>query len=201
VEIIDGKITLRDELQNYTWRGEALEQYSYLDFMLNTYDSREKPSKATKAWGRPQNQRVAYQGQKNSTRVHILRSSQQETMPNFIGKWFPQCDEPGNREHYCALMLMLLRPWRNLGNLMGQSKTFDHEFSKFMQDNDDGEFTRFFDNVNYFYDTAERAREVAKVVEVHRAYTRHRAESDMDTDNESDNPPSRVLQEQDVDIA
>ncbi|KIN93981.1 hypothetical protein M404DRAFT_169533, partial [Pisolithus tinctorius Marx 270] len=35
-------------------------------------------------------------------------------LPNFIGHYFPQCDDPDESSFYCVCMLMLFKPWRNV---------------------------------------------------------------------------------------
>ncbi|KAJ6518282.1 hypothetical protein C8R47DRAFT_959864, partial [Mycena vitilis] len=43
-----------------------------------------------------------------------VRSRGHNTLPNFIGNYFPRRDDPDNEEFYHACMLTLLKPWRDL---------------------------------------------------------------------------------------
>jgi hypothetical protein len=43
----------------------------------------------------------------------IIHTEGHNTLPNFIGCYFPRRDDPEQYSFYCASMLMLLKPWRN----------------------------------------------------------------------------------------
>ena len=40
---------------------------------------------------------------------------------NFIGQWFPRSDNEEARAFYCVCMLVLLKPWHDLGNDLKQA--------------------------------------------------------------------------------
>ncbi|KAI1782352.1 hypothetical protein LXA43DRAFT_906046, partial [Ganoderma leucocontextum] len=68
--------------------------------------------------GRPRNVRSRYlEGHPNADTKHrIVRSAGHNTLTNIIGSWFPRRDDEGTYDTYCAAMLMLLKPWRDLSS-------------------------------------------------------------------------------------
>ncbi|KAG1866095.1 hypothetical protein F4604DRAFT_1585958 [Suillus subluteus] len=66
--------------------------------------------------GRPRNARVQYLSThpKYGVRQRIICSQGHNTLPNFIGRYFPRQDDPDIYDFYCASMLLLLKPWRDI---------------------------------------------------------------------------------------
>jgi hypothetical protein len=52
-------------------------------------------------------------------------------MPNFVSTWFPRNDVTEIHDFYCACMLALLSPWREIGDLKDSNQTFKQAFDKF----------------------------------------------------------------------
>ena len=118
-----GKISMKSQIEDYCQRGKALEDTNIIDYFLNTYEididnKGEVDSIAgtynSKQRGCPRHQRVPYlQGHpKARMKQRIFCSGNHHTLPNFIGRYFPPWDDPDEYPFYCALMLMLLKPWR-----------------------------------------------------------------------------------------
>ena len=125
-------LTIKDDLKDYVDRGVALEHYSLLDFFLNTYDSEELVATESTR-GRPPNGRVPYmENTGHGKKSRVIKSKGHETMPNFAGPWFPRNDVAELADFYCASMLALLQPWRDIAELKGVDETFKHAFDKFM---------------------------------------------------------------------
>ncbi|KAJ7187074.1 hypothetical protein C8R46DRAFT_810295, partial [Mycena filopes] len=54
------------------------------------------------------------------------------TLPNFIGYQFPRRDDAETRDFYCACMLVLLKPWRNLAtDLKSGTQSWSEAFETF----------------------------------------------------------------------
>ena len=53
-----------------------------------------------------------------------------DRVPNFLGGSLPRCDR-GDREYYCATMLVLFKPWRKLEDLKDKDHSWDEMFSKY----------------------------------------------------------------------
>ena len=60
-----------------------------------------------------------------------------EAMPNFIGEWYPHNDIEDQQEAYCASMLALFFPWRDIGDLKMENQTFKQAFDIFVTQMDD----------------------------------------------------------------
>ena len=120
-----GRLIAKSQVVDYQYRGAELEDYSVLKFFVETYETEitkvdreadmfeEEPYRGR---GRPRNTRVRYlTNHPKSGSVHrVIRSSGHRNLPNFIGKWFPRNDDEQIHDFYCASMLALLKPWRNI---------------------------------------------------------------------------------------
>lgn len=121
-------------------RGEELKDYSVMDFFTNTYEEgvnnrdREHVLESTSARGRPRSQRSQYMDghPRATTHVRVVRAAGHNTLPNFVGSRFPRNDDEDIHDFYCASMLMLLKPWRNLANLKNPSMSWSDAFSQFV---------------------------------------------------------------------
>jgi hypothetical protein len=89
---ITGHTTVKDQNRDYhdVDRGEALENWSYLDYFLGTYNGLVLKEKETTR-GHTPNIRVPYQEGCNwNGRCRVVRTAGHETMPYFPGRWFPK---------------------------------------------------------------------------------------------------------------
>ncbi|KAH8084929.1 hypothetical protein BXZ70DRAFT_900372 [Cristinia sonorae] len=64
--------------------------------------------------------------------THVVRllAGKDSYVPNFIGGSLPRKDS-GNREDYCATMLMFFKPWRNGKELKEESRSWDYSFKEY----------------------------------------------------------------------
>ncbi|KAF7331514.1 ATP-dependent DNA helicase [Mycena kentingensis (nom. inval.)] len=159
----EGRVELKDQLKEYIDRGHELEDMSLYDYFSQTYDGKDIPrdeensldDARPRRGGRPRSDRVAYLSSSNRARCRVIRGPRQEVNIHFIGRWFPRSNDP-NREYYCAQMLLLLRPWRRLGDLKTGFLTFDDAFDTFSRGADD-RVHRLIANIQYFYQCSDRA--------------------------------------------
>lgn len=158
VEVVDGKLELRDQMRQYADRGDALEDHNYLDFFINTYEgspAKESTGDKSRKPGRPPNVRVPYQDSSVSKKTcRIIRSDGHETLPRIVGQWFPRNDDPSTDELYCASMMALLAPWRSLDNLKADDETFRTSFDRFLKTTSP-RILRFLSNIQYFYECSD----------------------------------------------
>jgi len=102
-----------------------LQDYNVLDFFVDTYETeltkadREAEllnEDVYRGPGRPRNPRVRYltSHPKSGTVHRVIRSPGHRNLPNFLGRWFPRNDDETIHDYYCASMLVLLKPWRDL---------------------------------------------------------------------------------------
>lgn len=149
---------LRDRVKDYIERGDALQNYLFLDFFLNTYDGSKSPAEQESEIPlRKRNVRIPYQPD-HSTRCRILRTEDHEVIPFFPGRWFPRNDRPETRALYCATVLALLKPWKSLSDLKPPDETFEETFEGFM-DQSPPSLHRVLENIQYFYSCSDKVDE------------------------------------------
>ena len=116
---------VKSQVTDYRHRGVELEGYSVLDFFVDTYETEITKADrqaelfdedAPRGPGRPRNPRVRYMTThpKSGTVHRVIRCSGHRNLPNFLGRWFPRNDDEAIHDFYCACMLTLLKPWRDL---------------------------------------------------------------------------------------
>ena len=116
---------IKSQVVDYQYRGVELENYSVLDFFVDMYETDiTKADRQAELFdedaphgpGRPRNPRVRYlTSHPKSGSVHrVIRSPGHRNLPNFLGRWFPRNDNETIHDFYCACMLVLLKPWRDL---------------------------------------------------------------------------------------
>ena len=135
-------------MKDYSERGRELEDYSFLDFSLDTYPERKRVDN-------PRNQRVHFiEGSGRECQARVVRSPGHETLPSILGPWFPRNDDARDRGFYCASMMALLMPWRKLQEIEGESfeASFDIWKGKTAQSNLD-----VMENIQFYHDASQRA--------------------------------------------
>jgi hypothetical protein len=149
-------LTIKDDLKDYVDRGAALAGCNFLDFFLNTYEGEILAPPATNR-GRKPNERVPYlENTGHGTKCRVIRTTGHETMPMFVGEWFPRNDVEEERELYCASMLALLQPWHNIGELKSAVEKFEESFSGFMKKADDHTMD-IIQNIQYQHECSDSA--------------------------------------------
>ena len=168
--MVAGAISLKDQLYEYSFRGDEMREMSYLDFMLDTYDgktgdidvmganSRDATNANHGQRGRTPNRRVAYrEGFTKPGRCRIFRTAGHETLPHFMGGWFPRNDRPAEKELYSASMLTLLKPWTDLAQIKTDDESFESVFEQFV-DTAPKRTTDIVENIQYYYECYDGAK-------------------------------------------
>lgn len=157
IGMVDGRLKVKDPMRDYILRGDALEQWNYLDFILGTYDGKKKD--ITSCEHRAANVRVLYRDDEHrGNRCRIIRSLGHETMPYIPGQWFPKRDETKNDFLFEAAMLAFLKPWRTVRDLKTETETFEHAFNEFVSNaTRDQLFT--VQNIEFYYECSKSAEE------------------------------------------
>jgi hypothetical protein len=149
---------MRDQVREYVDRGYELEQLSYLEYFLNTYDIRTSSDVPLVQKRSGTNFHFPYlTGTSHSGHLRVLRAEGHETMPHIPGPWFPSSNDSDSRPFYCASMLALLKPWRQIQMLKKEEETFENAFSSFMS-TARGEVQNIVANIQYFHDCADQAK-------------------------------------------
>ena len=155
LDMVEGKIELRDQLRDYEYRGDLHSNYNFLDFIINTYEDKSLPEPqvdTSRKVGRPQNRRIPYlpaAGKPKRCRVERLKGH--ETLPRIVGRWFTRNDDPQQAEVYAASMLLLLKPWRDLRELKSPTISFEDTFKTFKQSGNKREL-QILDNIQYYHE-------------------------------------------------
>ncbi|KAJ7431847.1 hypothetical protein B0H11DRAFT_1941243 [Mycena galericulata] len=172
LKVVDGAFVLKDQLKEYTDRGEALESMNYYDYHVDTYDGKPLkkdgaqeeedggqddavlPDEEIRGAGRPASKRIPYLASSKRKGCRVLRSKNLETLPHFIGTWFPRATAG---EYYYAHILALLRPWRDLRELVGPDGTFQSAYDEFLS-TASSRLRQIIENISYFHECTDSAR-------------------------------------------
>jgi hypothetical protein len=154
IEIVEGRLRVKDQIKEYIDRGDALENWGYLDYFLGTYDGKIlEPS----THGRAPSSRVPYQeGSNRPGHCRVIRSGNHETMPYFPGQWFPKRQSTALGGLYEASMLALLRPWRSILDIKREDETFRDAFDAFMSDAPQST-QAVVENIQFFHECSDSA--------------------------------------------
>ncbi|KAK7000646.1 hypothetical protein R3P38DRAFT_2399866, partial [Favolaschia claudopus] len=156
VQFVDGAVVLKDQMKEYADRGHELDDMSFLDYFLHTYDGKDLPADDDTGV-KPRSERIPYLESSGRKGCRVVRQNGHETVPRFVGTWFPR-DTPATREYYCANMLALLCPWRGLDDLKPtEDESFSQVFERFLECADEN-VKRVIDNAKYFHECSDSAR-------------------------------------------
>ncbi|KIK29096.1 hypothetical protein PISMIDRAFT_89774 [Pisolithus microcarpus 441] len=153
---------------DYKFRGDVLKSDNVISFFLNSYEvnktsakTRASTSAHQHAGGRPCHNCVDYQpGHSHAKEKHrILRRPDHHNLPNFIGQFFPSRDDPEQYPFYCTSMLLLLKPWRDIGtDLKRSSETWERAFKEFLTQAPP-EVHHILSGIQYFHQCEQSAQE------------------------------------------
>lgn len=185
---VDGVLQIQDQLKDYIDRGNELEDMNLLDFLLDTYKG-DMATAADSASRRPLSGRIPYYvGTGHGKKCQIIKGSDYETMPNFAGNWFPRNDVPEKRKLYCASMLALLSPWRDITDVTcPPGLTLQEAFDRMLQTSHP-KIIKILDNIqnqHECFDSVKKKREEENqnVVEAG-AFVEHAGSHELDEDED-----------------
>lgn len=165
MENVDGILTKKDQVRDYMYRGDGLERYNFLDLFLNTYDGLpvnegvdeddREPSRLRR--GPRTHQRFPYrEGSGKGRRCRVIRSEGHETVPQFIGQWFPRNDRADEEDFYYASMLALFSPWRIITDIKASSSSWKEAFDSFKSSASSKQKDMLL-NIQYFHECSDGA--------------------------------------------
>jgi hypothetical protein len=157
--LVNGQLQTSSVLREYMDRGSLLDGYCLLDFVRNTYDgtklaARQSENTANLSQASIRSDYRSDNGEGSKCRV--LRQKGHDTIVEFVGSWIPRNDNMESRGMYCAVMLALLVPWRNLACIHGSSSSIEAEFDRFQSGADDKQ-SAFMHNVQYYHECFDSA--------------------------------------------
>ena len=164
-----GRLIVKSQVTDYQHRGVELEDYSVLDFFVETYETEiTKADREADLFledthrgpGRPRNTRARYlTSHPKSGSVHrVIRSPGHRNLPNFIGRWFPRNDDEEFYDFYCASMLTLLKPWRNLTTDLKLPTEGWADAFKLFRDSSNPRARRVLSGIQYFHECESAAQ-------------------------------------------
>ncbi|KIM85985.1 hypothetical protein PILCRDRAFT_776043 [Piloderma croceum F 1598] len=81
---VAGTLQIKDQIKEYMDQGGALEDMSFLQFCLDTYETEEKPP-SDNGCGRKAKERIPYlEGTGHGKKCRVIKGIGHETMPNFV---------------------------------------------------------------------------------------------------------------------
>ncbi|CAK5266163.1 unnamed protein product [Mycena citricolor] len=142
-----GLIFAKNQVTDYVQRGDDLESYSVLDYFVETYEvaitQQEREAQmhsnaraGSGSRGRPKNTRIRYRPAHptHEQKQRVMRAPGHDSLPNFIGEWFPRRNDVDQQDFYHASMLLLLKPWRCITEgLKRPDETWEEAFRHFAQ--------------------------------------------------------------------
>jgi hypothetical protein len=69
---------------------------------------------------------------KKYAKRRAIRAKGHNCLVDIVGPYFPRRDDPDTRDFYCAAMLSLLKPWRDVTQLKDATQTWEDAFASFM---------------------------------------------------------------------
>ena len=168
---------VRSQIEDYAKRGEELETYSFLDFVVNTYEEKipqenESSSSSLTMRGRPRNERSYYleSHPKHHTWRRVIRCAGHNVFPDIVGPFFPRPDDPSTENLYFASVLALLQPWRHLEEIKKEDESFHTVYEAFVTKASQSDL-RVIAGIKYYYE-CKSAAEVTDAQEIERSLDR-----------------------------
>ncbi|THH14182.1 hypothetical protein EW146_g6117 [Bondarzewia mesenterica] len=158
----NGVIGHRSQVIDYALRGQGLEDYNVMSFFRDTYEAsitaQDRGQSGQQHRGRPRHERFSYLQihPQSDIKLRVMRASSHNTIPNFIGQYFPPHDDPISLDRYWACMLLLFKPWRMLRDLRSLDETWEEAYSRFLVDAPT-DVKRMIANIQHFYDCKNAA--------------------------------------------
>ncbi|KAG6371122.1 hypothetical protein JVT61DRAFT_9882 [Boletus reticuloceps] len=167
----EGKFTVKKQVTDYCCRGEELGDYNIVHFFKETYEERIAQSRKAQpdheqpesvddeddSGDRQRQPRSRYlpTHPKFDAVRRVVRVTGHNTLPNFIGPWFPWKDNDVCQDYYFASMFMLFRPWRNLNlDLKHDQESWGDAFKR-MEETMNMHDRRMLGNIQYYYQCKE----------------------------------------------
>ncbi len=158
-----GRLYARSQVTDYALRGDELEHLSVYEFFSKTYEvarpkdkgvanddvpqenaDNQHPSPVSnnpRRRGRTAHLRSVYHAghPKAAKKERMMRTHMHKNLINFVGRFFPSKNDATVHSFYCASMLLLFKPWRDISNgLKGADESWADVFSHFIDENNTG---------------------------------------------------------------
>ncbi|THG93156.1 hypothetical protein EW026_g8002 [Hermanssonia centrifuga] len=183
----DGQLHMKSQVVDYQYRGPELSTYNVHDFFTDTYettlsmrtppcprasssthvddeliDSEDDEADQHRA-GRDYNVRAKYQPPHPcaGSKQRVVRTPLHRNVVNYAGQFFPSRHDPTTYPFYCASLLLLLKPWRNLcTDLKPPEQSWEAAFEYF-EANASDRIQQTISGIQYFHDCRTAAQDRA----------------------------------------
>jgi hypothetical protein len=113
-----GQRVAGSQVEDYRLRGNDLEEYSFFDFNLHTYEIKRGPGEEDVP-GTETPTRRERPHPKALTAQRIVRGLGHRKLISFVGRYSPKREGSETPNLYSVSILALFKPWRSLTELMG----------------------------------------------------------------------------------
>ena len=156
--IVDGSLQTSSQFKDYVNRGTLLEHYSLLQFYRDTYSGFKLRSSSSGHLNPGSSKRSYYKDDTEASSIcRVIRRKGHETKVEFVGAPIPRADDKNKRSLYCATILALLVPWRNISSIQGDSISLEDEFQRFISVASEKDKSTI-ENMQYYYEASDGAR-------------------------------------------
>ncbi|KAK0184155.1 hypothetical protein F5146DRAFT_1125892 [Armillaria mellea] len=198
LEFQNGLLTPRDQIGEYQIRRPILEELSLFNFLLNTYDIKKRdplnPSRANDDTTTTFNNviedvplvphviesHVEYLPNcGRDSHVRVIRQGDHETLPDFIGPWFP--DPASDPDLHAAYILTIFKPWQNLSQLKAETESFTNTLRSFLTINPP--LRSYVCNIDYYHRCLKSANQQRSVFTMSESQSWPSSSSNIETDH------------------
>jgi hypothetical protein len=163
--LLNDAIIARSQLVDYMLRGRELESFSLLTFARDSYErdvdvdrerERENVDDVNPLPGRRRHVRSLYLPAHShyKKKCRVIRPANHKNLLSIPGQYFPRNNVPERYDFYCASMLALLKPWRDLSDLRARHPSWSSAFAAFRSECDQ-QCIDILVNIQFFYESAD----------------------------------------------
>jgi hypothetical protein len=156
LSMVNGQLESVSQLKDYANRGRSLEGLSLWKFVRDTYNGSKLPLNTKRKKGNLPSDRSTFLNDSDQlSRCRVIRKAGHETIVDFVGPWLPPSESEDEYPMFCATMLALLVPWRNIGAIHQKSISLEAEFENFLAVARPDE-KLFMKNAQYYHKSSNR---------------------------------------------
>jgi PIF1-like helicase len=165
--MVNGQLETISQLKDYANRGKSLETLSLWEFVRDTYNGSKLTSDSELKRNKRFSDRSTFMNDTDQlSKCRVVRKAGHETMVDLVGPWLPRSERGDDYPMFCATMLALLVPWRNIGAIHRTSVSLEAEFENFLKVARPDQMM-FMKNAQYYHESSDGVRQCRKDESVH----------------------------------
>ena len=122
-----GRVAIDSAVLDYMHRGQAMDNWNVIQFIADSYE-------VTSATGAVNKVPYLTTHPQEKTRVRVIRHKDHNSIVKLQGRRLPRSDRQEDRALYCASMMMLFTPWRQVGDIQRGSDDWEDAYRMFHND-------------------------------------------------------------------